>query len=174
MLPAAASSSPKHARTGGFLESWPFHFILLYRRRVGSAGGFILCFTLFRFKRWAWPIVASTQRDGNRWKWAASDWAEKIRRNRSHAILSDLWNTCWRLPFRVTRVKHAWSTEAKGQGKLHFFHWWTRQSNKRDNAMPAKRTWDGARRANPIGRGVARWAKIECTSYTKLMPTSWM
>lgn len=30
MLSAAASSAPKHARTTGSLQSWPFHLIMIH------------------------------------------------------------------------------------------------------------------------------------------------
>lgn len=173
MLPAAASSSPKHAWTGCSFKSRPFHFILVYWCCLRTIRWVISSFCLPRFKWRAWTIIARAQRYGDRRKGAASNWAEHIGRDWSNTVPSDIRRTSWRLTVWFARMKHAWGAETKGHKLLIFFSRGTRQFNERYDSVSAKGTWNRPRWPHNFRRNVACWAKIECASYTKLMPASW-
>lgn len=173
ILPATASSPPKHAWTASSFWSWTSQFFLVYWGCLRMTGWFIFCSNISGLKGRAGTIVARTQRNGSRRKGAASYWAEYIWRNWSHTILPDLWRTSWSLIFSVTGMKNARVAYAKRQMKLFFLCCGTRQFYKRYNSLSAKRTWNQARWTSNFRLDIASWTKIEGTSYTKLMSTSY-
>lgn len=173
MLPAAASSAPKHAWTGCSFESWSCHFILLYWCHLWMIRWLVLNFRLPGFEWWTWTIIACAQRNGDRRKGATGNRAEYFWRNWSYTVLSDVWCTSRRLTFWVTWMEHAWGAKTKGHLLFIFLCWGAWQFDERDDSMSTKGAWNGPRRAHDFRRHVACWAKIKRTSYTKLVPTSW-
>lgn len=173
ILPATASPAPKHTWTASSFWPWTSQFVLVYWGCLWLTGWFVFCSDISGLECRAWTVIARTQRNSCGREWTASYWAEYIWRNRSHTILTDLWGTSWSLIFSITGMKNARAAYAKRQMKLFFFCSHTRQFYKRYNSVSAKRTWNWAQWTNHFRLDIASRTKIERTSYTKLMSTSY-
>lgn len=174
ILPATASPAPKHAWTASSFWPWTSQFVLVYRGCLWLTGWFIFCSNVSGLESRAWTVIACTQRNSRRREWAASYWTKYIWRNWSHTVLTDLWCTSWSLIFGIAGMKNAWAAYAKRQMKLFFFCGSTWQFYERYNTVSAKWTRNRAQWANHFRMDIAGRTKIECTSHTKLMPTSYI